>query len=99
MREFKKTVFLTEEEYELAETNGVSREMAFKRVNSYGWDRRKAVTRKPITKRGTYTEYVKRAVVNGINKRAFYHRIDRGWDPEKACTEKARTRYGKDSSV
>ncbi|MDP4087435.1 MAG: hypothetical protein Q8934_22995 [Bacillota bacterium] len=66
----------TEEEYKIAESNGISRQTVYQRIK-YGWSKKKAIT-KPVT------NYRKLCKEIGINYDTFNQRLERGWKVEKA---------------
>lgn len=77
--------YITPEDYERAETNGISAQLLEQRVRVYGWDSVKASTQS-IRKQQDRSEWRAVADQNGITPDAFYGRLKRGWDPELAAT-------------
>lgn len=81
--------YITDEEYELAESRGISKDTLNYRIRELGWSKSKALTT-PIQKRrhNQYPKHVMDKVKeNNINPRAFRWRVENGWDIERACTE------------
>ncbi|PAF19716.1 hypothetical protein [Terribacillus saccharophilus] len=82
-------LYITPEEYEIAEKNGISRRILDARVRTFYWDKQKAIT-EPIKKRnqtpwGDWKDVCKK---NGISYGAFMYRIkNAGLDPEVAATK------------
>lgn len=78
--------------YKIAEENGISRSIYYKRVK-LGWEKKEAAT---TPKEKIWVEIARE---NGIKNGTFYSRISRGWDEEKAATiptlEKGRPRKEK----
>lgn len=71
--------YLSDEDYEIAESNGISRQTVYQRIK-YGWSKKKAITR-PVT------NYRKLCKEIGLNYHTFNERLERGWSVEKALTK------------
>lgn len=79
--------YITDEEYELAEARGISRDTLNYRIRELGWSKSKAL-KTPIQKRRQYPKHIMDKVKeNNINPCAFRWRVQNGWDIERACTE------------
>ncbi|PGU05092.1 hypothetical protein COD21_25390 [Bacillus cereus] len=82
--------WLTNEEYQQAESNGISRITLYKRVYTYGWELQEALTIPPKTRwhigKGKFNKLLKVAEENGIIPSTFYGRVNSGWDPQDAAT-------------
>lgn len=81
--------YITDEEYELAESKGISQYTLNYRIRELGWSKSKALNT-PIQKhrRNQYPKHIMDKVkANNINPRAFRWRVENGWDIERACTE------------
>ena len=77
--------YITDEEYEIAEKNGISKDTLNFRIRRMGWDKEKALT----TKTRKYTNRIKQveiAKANGISRATFYDRLSDGWKVEDAYT-------------
>lgn len=78
--------YITPEEYEEAEKNGVNRKTLSHRVRNSGWDKRRAIETPPrqfIDRK----YYAALAESNGIKRSTFQNRVNTfGWDMEKAAT-------------
>ena len=77
--------YITDEEYEIAEKNGISKDTLNFRIRRMGWDKEKALT----TKTRKYTDRTKQieiAKANGIGRSTFYDRLADGWKVEDAYT-------------
>lgn len=84
---WNKNIKITEEQYKIAESNGIKRKTVNDRVKSLGWNIERAITQKVKSVSKTkHTEYIKIAEKNGINKGCYQSRIARGWSREKAST-------------
>ncbi len=61
-----------------------------------GWDTERAITTPPQPRRN-YGKWAEIAVRNGITKRAYIQRVNRGWDCKRAATEpmKSKSEHGK----
>lgn len=78
--------FLTDEHYQKAKENGISKRVAYQRFYQYGWDIKKAIS-EPVRKYpNLYPKWKKQCEEIGISQRAFYNRIQRGMTPEEAAT-------------
>ena len=77
--------YITPEEYEIAERNGICRVTLKSRILELGWDKKTAIT-KPPRKTKDYGNYSKVAAANGISNQTFIDRVGRGWSEEKAAT-------------
>ena len=76
--------YITPEEYEIAEKNGIDGWNLERRIRYLGWSKKKAIYT-PKRKRDTrYSSLAKKAIKNGITRKAFYMRIKRGMCPIKA---------------
>lgn len=81
---------LTEEHYVIAEKNGISRANVKQRVESYGYDIQKAIT-KPLRTNDVWRRNKETCEQNGISYSAFYKRIEMGWSEERSSTEPIAT--------
>ena len=80
--------YITPEEYEIAEKNGISRDIMNKRVRGLCWRKQRAMT-EPIRKRTKRKYWVDIAKENGICYNTFMTRVNNlKWDEERAATEK-----------
>ena len=83
----RKSLYITPEDFEEAEANGINREALGQRVRQYGWSIERAKT-EPIREKLFYHgNWLSVALKNGIKSETFYARINRGWDDERAATE------------
>ena len=77
--------YITDEEYEIAEKNGISKDTLNFRIRRMGWNKEKALT-KPPRKYTDRAKQVEIAKSNGIGRSTFYDRLSYGWKVEDACT-------------
>lgn len=80
--------YLQDEDYEIAEANGIPKANAYHRFYYSGWDKQRAIT-EPIhhTKHGTlWKDHKEQCESLGIKQRAFYRRVERGMTPEEAAS-------------
>lgn len=86
--------YITSDDEEKAEKNGISRTLLHFRVNQMGWDIEKAVNT-PVKKsrpRGSLNKYAALAKENGIAYKTMLERINRmGWEPLEAATKPLET--------
>lgn len=80
--------FITNEDYEKAAKNGISKSNVYQRVNEYGWDLERAITA-PVRKKngGIYAGMIVFAEQNGISKPTFFKRVKEGMDIYEAATK------------
>lgn len=77
--------YLTEDDYQEAEKNGIDRMNAYQRFYKYGWSREEVVTKPLKTKVSLKSEWEKVAKEKGISYCTFRNRIQLlGWSIEKA---------------
>ncbi|PGD26843.1 hypothetical protein COM32_12845 [Bacillus pseudomycoides] len=84
---------MTEVDYEIALTNGISRKRALQRVNQLYWDKERAIT-EPVGKNRykggrdkKYGEWVNIAESNGMHRDTFYKRVKKGMSYQMAATK------------
>ena len=77
--------YITDEEYEIAEKNGISKDTLNFRIRRMGWDKEKALT-KPPRKYTNRIKQVEIAKANGISRATFYDRLADGRKVEDAYT-------------
>lgn len=79
---------LTEEDYQIAEKNGIHRKLAKYRYEQGGMDRLRAVTQPVRELRNDWPKWKEVAEKNGVSMHLFYKRTgkDVGWTPERAAT-------------
>ncbi|MFJ5716547.1 hypothetical protein [Neobacillus sp. NPDC093127] len=76
--------YLTEEDYRKAESNGISRKLAYQRFYTNGWKVEDAVT-KPVTSyKKLFSKYKDPCKKAGISMATFYRRIKKGMRPDEA---------------
>jgi predicted DNA-binding transcriptional regulator AlpA len=80
--------FITDEDYEKAAKNGISKSNVYQRVNEYGWELERAIT-VPVRKKkgGIYAGMITFAEQNGISKPTFFKRVKNGMDLYEAATK------------
>lgn len=80
--------YITPDEYEIAESNGICKSTLEKRVHDLMWDKKQAITEKPYKpNRNLDKKYIELAKQNGINIETFASRITKlGWNYELAAT-------------
>lgn len=83
------SLYITPEEYEIAEKNGIPRRNLNVRVRELFWDKERAITH-PLQKVGNptpWSKWKKECQENGISYKTFYSRINEyGWTPKDAAT-------------
>ncbi|BCG57466.1 hypothetical protein [Paenibacillus sp. URB8-2] len=83
--------YITPEEYERAEANGVSRMRLEYRIRSWAWEKERAITTPPRPMQDR-SEWRKVAEANDIPRKLFYQRILKyGWSEERAATQPIAT--------
>jgi hypothetical protein len=76
--------YLTDEDYLIAERNGISHKTAYQRFYLTGWTKERAITQKIEPSR--WSVYREICETNGISQQTFNDRIRRGKSPEEAAT-------------
>lgn len=82
--------YITPEEYEEADRNGVSARLLERRVRYEGWSKDRAI-HTPPRKFKDRSKWVEIAKKNGISRHVFDNRIRYGWSEEQAATEPVLT--------
>src|SRR5699024_10771102 len=92
--------YITPEEYEIAEQNGISRVLLDKRVRDLLWDKETAITKPPKTQDYSLSKYADIAEQNGIHCNTFFTRVRSGMPPEKAMMKplQDKKKWGKEMS-
>jgi len=85
----KRYFYLTPQDYELAEKNGIGYHTLNSRVQKHGWDIQRAITQ-PVQKRNKegkrWNEWKDKAVVG---KSTYLSRVNKGWTFEEAALKPA----------
>lgn len=74
-------IYITDEDYAIAESNGINKKLLYTRVYQLKWSMEQARTQKPRGK-----SYYQLALDNGIGLNRYYKRIEKGWSPLEAAT-------------
>lgn len=74
-------IYITDEDYSIAESNGINKKLLYTRVYQLKWPMEQARTQKPRSK-----SYYQLALDNGIGLNRYYKRIEKGWSPLEAAT-------------
>ena len=77
--------YITDEEYEIAERNGIIKDTLNYRIRIMGWDKEKALNT-PTRKYTKRSKQIEIAESNGIGRTTFYDRLADGWKVEDAYT-------------
>ncbi|MGE0981293.1 hypothetical protein [Bacillus cereus] len=79
---------ITDEDYEKAAKNGISKSNVYQRVHENGWELERAIT-VPVRKRKgeIKASMVMIAERNGISRITFWKRVKGGMDPYEAATK------------
>ena len=77
--------YITPEEYDVAESNGIPRTTLEQRVRDLLWDKQRAITEPPKEMSKGYEKYARKALGIGVSRNAFYTRVQRGWSLERAA--------------
>jgi hypothetical protein len=79
-------MYLTPEDYEIAERNGIPRSYATSRFYTKNWSRERAIT-EPVKKQsGNWKKWKETCKKTGITRSSFNRRIEKGMTPEEAAT-------------
>lgn len=78
--------YITPEEYEVAEKNGIDAHNLERRIRLLGWSKEKAINT-PLRELNDRSYWVEVARKNGIKYQTFMNRVNNlGWDEERAAT-------------
>jgi hypothetical protein len=77
--------YITPEQYETAERNGINKKALENRYHFLGWSIERAIT-EPL--KDYDSRWRRIAEKNGIPGGTYYNRISRGWSKERAATQK-----------
>lgn len=77
--------YLTDDDYQTAKLNGISRERTHERFYTYGWSKQRAIT-EPLNSGGLWGKYKAICEKSGISESTFYKRVERGISADKAST-------------
>lgn len=78
--------YLTEEDYKIAESNGISERLAKFRYEQCAWEKERAITQAPRVTENLWPAYKETAKKNGVAQSTFYGRMYRGWDVDRAAS-------------
>lgn len=85
--------YITPEEFEIAQKNGISPTTLVYRVRDLAWGKEKAITRPTGPLKPSVKPWRELALSNGISYKLLYLRINaRGWDPMRTATEPVLSR-------
>lgn len=91
--------YLTQQDYDIAQQNGIGRQNLYQRYYMYDWDKERAMT-EPIHKRERpeRSEWVNVAKANGVSDNLFCMRINKlGWSVRKAATTPVRRQHDRNT--
>lgn len=84
--------YITPEDYEIAERNGICESTLRSRILQQGWSKERAITTK-VRQKVDYGKWLQVSKENGINKNAFMQRVTGlGWSMERAATTPMMTK-------
>ena len=89
---------LTEQDYRVADENGIERLLVYRRVNECGWDVERAITEEVNDKHrptGAWDRWKQVAQKNGVSHQLFRTRLSRGKTEEEAAFEPPRKPRGR----
>ena len=76
--------YLTDEDFQTAQQNGISKTTAYQRFYEYGWTREDTVTKPVNSHLLVSAEYKKKCAEVGLSYSTFTKRVKRGMKPEMA---------------
>jgi hypothetical protein len=83
--------YLSDRDYQIAESNGISRHNAYQRFYSNGWSKERAIT-EPLRKDANYKRKCQEI---GLSYHTFCKRRKLGWSMERALTEPVNKKYSR----
>lgn len=79
--------YLTEEDIQIAESNGISERLARYRLEQMAWEKERAITQPVRTWNGEWAKWQDVAKEHGVKQSTFYARLNiQKWTPEQAAT-------------
>lgn len=81
--------YISPEEYDIAESYGVSQRLVNDRIRDRGWEKKRALTT-PTQIQKDRSEIVAKAKLNGISYNQLMARLHIGWNEERAATAPIR---------
>ncbi|MBW3493233.1 hypothetical protein [Bacillus sp. FDAARGOS_1420] len=86
--------YITPDEYERAERNGINRRVLNERIRNLGWDKDTAMTKPVRTSNATGWRKVREiALKNGISRQTYYARMNKGWKLIDAISKPPINKY------
>ncbi|MEB9294891.1 hypothetical protein P4J18_12270 [Bacillus cereus] len=85
--------YITPDEYEEAEKNGISRDLLTCRVRKFGWDKEIAMTKPSRYNANRWKNIKEIALKNGISHSTYTARIKKGWRLIDAISKPPFDRY------
>ncbi|MEN3134544.1 hypothetical protein [Bacillus cereus] len=86
--------YITPDEYERAERNGINRGVLNERIRNFGWDKDTAMTKPVRTRNATgWCKVREIALKNGISHKTYYARIKKGWKLIDAISKPPINKY------
>lgn len=85
-------IYITDEQYLIANRNGISKKNVYQRVNEYGWSVEKAITQPLHNTKNKKTDrtLMLLAELNGVNYGTYKKRIKDGMDPHEAAVKSSK---------
>lgn len=84
--------YITPEEYDIAERNGVCKQTLEYRIRQRGWMKESAIHKPPRKQSEEKKYYAAMAKQNGVKRTTFEMRLKRGWSMKDAAAIPLRTR-------
>lgn len=85
--------YITPDEYDIAEENGIRKELLEVRIRTLGWSKQRALNEKPIVFNRLSKEWINIAKSNGICYSTFKYRVNwLKWNVEIAATKQLQNR-------
>ncbi|BAR82269.1 gp38 [Bacillus thuringiensis serovar tolworthi] len=78
--------YITPDEYERAERNGINRRTLSARIRVSMWDKEKAITEPLTHKNSQWSKWKEVAKKHGVGYQTYYQRVKRGLEPLDAAT-------------
>ncbi|MEN3133820.1 hypothetical protein ABDI49_25530 [Bacillus cereus] len=86
--------YITPDEYERAERNGVNRRVLNERIRNLGWDKDIAMTKPVRSSKATgWCKVREIALKNGISRKTYYARMKKGWQLIDAISKPPINKY------
>ena len=83
-------LYLTDEDYAIAASNGISKKNAYQRFYDYGMSKEEAITKQIRQYVGVWIKWKDICIKHGVTNPLFNYRLRKGMTPKEAATKPVR---------